>query len=206
MNTTQRLRAPRHMAPLALAAILLATACTTPVKIRNVAPRVTHIGAAVPIEGGLRVLYWLQDHEGDPVDLQAGYGVGAAVCDQLRRRLAESDGAPRSPAREELEPLLTLPGNSHHLSGVAGGSEFPGKARLLDWAHPDTLAPDEVVCLYLIPDDRKGRLGDPALSPNFPAGEGFGDLHVPPPRADEPPTADVFSPETTDSTTERGGG
>lgn len=175
-HVARRARA-RAALPALLAAALLATgACDQALKIRNVAPRVTAVTEATPAQSGMRILFWVQDHESDPVDVAAAWAP-ATACAALRARVADSGEDPPDPTDPDaaaalgLRPLVELPGAGHHTVGLTSEGAFPGVPHEVLW---DTSAVDASdVCLYLLPDDRNGRTGEPAVSPDFSLAAGF---------------------------------
>ena len=125
----------------------LLSGCDSELEIANAVPRVTWVAVQRPIDDDkLAVItVWISDVEGDPVDLDVTV---------LRNG--------------ETEPL-TLDAAGHGLVGLTTQDarfEVNGQPHLLLW---DTsgLPADADVQLRFLPDDRKGGLGLPALSPKF---------------------------------------
>lgn len=174
-----------------LGAVALVAACTTPVKIRNAAPRVNHIGAATPTDAGLTVTFWLQDNEEDPCDVFVAYAVGSAACDALASLLADPDGDPRLADGEMGLRSAVMGTDGHGTSGLTADRAFPGRVHVFAWDTSDVDAASEV-CLYILPDDRNGNAGVPALSPTFVLAEGFADP--------APPVADPDATGAPDAT------
>jgi hypothetical protein len=165
-------------------ALCAAGACDQALKIRNVAPRVTAVSEVTPAAAGLRVLFWVQDHEEEPVDVAAAWSP-AAGCDALRARVADRGQAspdpqdPGSLAGFDLRPVAQVPGQGHRLIGLTSGAAWPGLPHELAW---DTAEVDAAeVCLYLLPDDRNGSRGEPTVSPTFALAVGFGGGGAPAP-------------------------
>lgn len=196
--TWSLLTAPGRRA-LVLGALVLGTgACDQALKIRNVAPRVTAVTEAAPAESGMRVLFWVQDHETDPVDVAAAWAP-AEACSALRARVADRGQAPPDPddpesrAEAGLHPLEEVPGGGgHHTVGLTSGEDFPGVPHELLWDLTNVDAAE--VCLYLLPDDRNGSVGEPTVSPVFPLASGFSLTPSAPSDGDTRPSAGDAGP------------
>ena len=158
---------------------LLISACTTPIQIRNAAPLVSHVTSVTPTDDGHLVVYWLYDYEEDPVDITLAYAVGSGACESFRQQLtlAMEEGVPLDPEEAGLTIADDVPGFGHHFSGLSSGAEYPGQPHELMWDTSALSAADEV-CLYLLPDDREGKLGDPLLTPTFKLSEGYAPLPI----------------------------
>ncbi len=152
---------------LLLLSLALAS-CSQPLDIRNAAPRVSAISAATPEADGLRIVFWLQDHEQDTVDIEVAYAEGPA-CDSLRQRIAED--APPITGEAALKPVTFVPGQGQGVVGLTSDRELPGRVHELVWDTSNVADGD--VCLYILPDDREGDLGDPAVSETFRLSAGF---------------------------------
>lgn len=172
-----------RFASLAGALLALAAGCTQPLHVKNAAPRVTEVTAAAVEGDTLRILFWLEDHEEDPVDVVVAYATDEALCGALRADVAAGD-AP-DPEDAGLALIVEAPGG-HGTTGLATDAEAPGRPHEVVWDTRE-LADATVACLYVVPDDRSGRAGDPQVSPTFSVREGFG----PPPPA---PAEDVVAP------------
>ena len=100
--------------------------------------------------------------------------MGAAACESFRQQLAEAmaEGRPLDPVDAGLNLVEDVAGQGHHFSGLVSGDTYPGQVHEFVWDVSALAAGDEV-CLYLVPDDREGNLGDPLLSPTFPLSEGY---------------------------------
>lgn len=178
------------------ATLALAAGCDHALRVRNGAPRVTAVSSASPVgspgaaaAGALTVVFWIQDHDGDPVDVSAAW-LPEASCDALRARLADRAQAPPAIDDEEagfdFRAVTQIAGAGHGTVGLTSDAVFPGQPHEIAW---DTAGVDAAdVCLYLIPDDREGDAGDPALSPTFPVATGF---NAQPPSPGPAPVADA---------------
>ena len=90
-------------AALALFVILAAGGCDGATEYRNSCPRINHVGEAYWSGETLHVGLWLQDLEGDPVDLEVTGDTGETVSEVL----------------------------GHGVIGLSSAQEYPGQAHLL---------------------------------------------------------------------------
>ena len=167
---------------------LLMAGCPSPVEIRNVSPRVSYIGAAVPSGiDQLQVRYWLQDHEEDPVDIVVRYMVGADPCATLKAQT--DDPAHIAPDEDSAGMVPAAAGaGGHHTVGLETRKNYPGMPHEISWS-TQGLAADTTVCVFIVPYDRHGARGDPSCSASFQVGTGF--EKIPPPEAPGSGAADA---------------
>lgn len=119
-------------------------ACNEPLLFDNVVPVVTGLGPVVPMgPDTARITLWVQDWEGDPVDLELVFVVPG----------------------QEPKPLVAVPGG-HGDVGLTSAKEWPGREHVFFW---DTtgIAPSTKLRVRVTPDDLRAGAGDPLETTEF---------------------------------------
>lgn len=135
---------------------LAAGGCAEPLLFDNVVPVVTGLGPVVPDgEGRARVSLWVQDWDGDPVDVALVYEV-------------QGQGE---------KALVPAPGG-HGDVGLSSDPEWPGREHVFLWDLTDVPAGAQLR-LRATPDDRLAGTGDTLETPAFDIAVGFDQTVVP---------------------------